>query len=150
MTASKGKGKGKGKAPKRVNTKKRSWAKGAALFQGPEGGVESSLMYRAMLGKLVEYDEAYLAEYPDTPKLYDSGVRCVRQLEGVSDIGSCIVRGEGDVDSLCAWRVAELRRQGIKAEVVLVQVPRPDGGVTFTCRVRLPDGTDEDVKNGLG
>ena len=63
---------------------------------------------------------------------------------------SCIARGEGDVDSLCAWRVAELRRQGLAAEVVLVMNRSADGGVPFTCRVRLPDGTYEDVSSLCG
>lgn len=64
-------------------------------------------------------------------------------------VAALLERGEGDVDALCAWRAAEYRTQGVDAKVELVKIPRADGGITYTCRVRLPDGTIEGIQEKM-
>lgn len=69
----------------------------------------------------------------DLPELYRSGVRYRTESREVwSDALATLARGAEDCDSLCTWRAAELRRQGIPANPVLIEAP--DGG--YHCLVR--------------
>lgn len=91
---------------------------------------------------LVEAGERYLAAHPGTPPLYESGVRYVRSdREAYRDIAMMLETGQGDVDELVCWRIAELRRQGIDAKPELVK-----SGTSYVVRVRLPDGSIENMQ----
>lgn len=70
------------------------------------------------LEALVSMDERYLRAHPQTPRLYDAGVRW--QAEGKNEctgrpaeewdaIPIVLERGWGDCEDLAAWRAAELR-----------------------------------------
>jgi hypothetical protein len=63
------------------------------------------------------------------PPLYASGVRYKEDPPGEENWCDCLEvlrQGHGDCDRLCAWRVAELRAAGIKAEPLIKwqQVPK--------------------------
>ena len=117
----------------------------ARLFDEDRFAAEDGLI--AWLEKLVELNESYLDAYPNTPLLYESKIRYAANniLDGFLDISNALRRGRADADTLVCWRVTELRRQGIDAHPEIVKIPRQDGGITYTCRVRLPDGSVEDV-----
>src|SRR5262249_18336171 len=109
------------------------------------------------------------AETP-IPPLYASGVRYEEDPPGHEDWRDCwavLQRGKGDCDQLTAWRVAELRVAGIRAEPVLKWqwIPKAvmiglgypakllggSPGVWMVhCLVRFPDGTTEDPSKLLG
>lgn len=54
------------------------------------------------------------------------------------DIGRVIENGGGDCDNLAAWRVAELRQQGIQARPFMTCRERPGGGTTYHALVIWP------------
>lgn len=97
---------------------------------------------------------AHLRAFPQTPPLYRSGVRYRMEPPGVeefSDIEAIIRRGWADCAQLCAWRVAELRRQGEPATIrIKWHPPRPDGRRLFHVQVRRADGRIEDPSVRLG
>lgn len=67
---------------------------------------------------LIHQNELYLQFHPETPLLYDSGVRYAREpfgYESWPNIPVILRRGAGDCEDLAAWRVAELRAQGVPA-----------------------------------
>lgn len=69
-----------------------------------------------MLEALCKVNEGHLADRP-YPPLYESGVRYQRE-EGTEewlDIPNILAAGWGDCEDLACWRVAELRRQGLRA-----------------------------------
>lgn len=67
---------------------------------------------------LIHQDELYLKHHPETPLLYESGVRYAREpfgYESWPNIPVVLKRKAGDCEDLVAWRVAELRQHGIPA-----------------------------------
>lgn len=101
--------------------------------------------------------------------LYTTGVRYAEDAPGREDWRDCLAileRGTADCDQLCAWRCAELRAAGIKAEPVIKwqHIPRnialqlgypsrvvPSGGLSMVhVLVRWPDGHIEDPSKILG
>lgn len=67
---------------------------------------------------LIHQNELYLQHHPETPPLYRSGVRYAEEpfgYESWPNIPVILRRGAGDCEDLVAWRVAELRAQGIPA-----------------------------------
>ncbi len=103
------------------------------------------------------------------PPLYASGVRYQEDAGGREDwrdLYTILERGAGDCDNLVAWRVAELRAAGKRAEPVIKwqNLPRdlavslgypsrmipPEGLSMVHCSVRHGDGTIEDVSKNLG
>lgn len=108
---------------------------------------------RGILTSLVETliiaDRAYLRDYPNTPPLYQAGVRYLFNRDRWQDIPSCIQRRTGDCKDLSAWRIAELREHGEAANVD-VQV-RQEGGLTiYHIRVVRGNGIIEDPSRILG
>lgn len=78
------------------------------------------------------------------PPLYKSGVRFQNEPEGVEEFCDAWIvrqRGHGDCAHLCAWRIAELRLQGIRATIRISWMPRRDGKKLFHVLVRLPSPT---------
>jgi hypothetical protein len=64
-----------------------------------------------LLNALAEACYAYLEAHPNTPRLYESGVRYEEEPPGRDewqDIPDTIARRNGDCEDLAAWRIAEL------------------------------------------
>lgn len=102
---------------------------------------------------LIQCNLIYLRRHPDTPSLYDSGVRYVSETgsEDWKDIHYCIKDGFGDCEDLACWRVAELRRQGIKAKAGLRHRYIPREEITlYHVLARWPNGRLEDPSKKLG
>lgn len=102
-----------------------------------------------LLNALIEINLDYLRENPAAPKLYESGIYYRRVIEDHNgdddwaDIPSCFTNGYGDCEDLVAWRVAELRMQGIHA-VPGVRLAKNDDARLYHVFVLLPDGSVED------
>lgn len=90
-----------------------------------------------------------LKRTPQRP-LYLSGVRYVREPFGrdVWKLPSMTAAdGVGDCEDLSAWRAAELRNRGIKAEVVFLPIGQRGN---WHAVVRWPNGMLEDPSAKLG
>lgn len=111
---------------------------------------------QVLLWTLIHLDELYLKRYPHTPSIYSSGVRYIREPLGYEQwvtIPEILKQGGADCEDLAAWRVAELRRQGIDARPMWnhrpIQTPR--GVATmFHIRVWNPKRGVEDPSALLG
>jgi hypothetical protein len=108
-----------------------------------------------LLWTLVRIDERYLLEHPETPLLYESGIRYEEEPLGEEDwvdIPSMLLRRRYlDCEDVACWRVAELRvRYGIAAEPYFTSKVKPDGGYLYHILVRYPDGRVEDPSRMLG
>mgnify|MGYP003437480107 FL=1 len=71
-----------------------------------------------LLTCLYSIDIDFLRSFPNTPKLYDSGIRYKEEPLGQerwNDIPTVMSRGIGDCEDLACWRSAELVMQGIAA-----------------------------------
>lgn len=78
------------------------------------------------------------------PALEGANVTCRPRFYGAMSSPSVVAaRGYGDVDEIAIWRVAELRTQGIDAKIKLLSYTLPSGATGYTCRIVLPDGTEE-------
>lgn len=67
-----------------------------------------------LLDALILADLAYLDARPETPALYQSGVRYINKpigLDSWRDIPRCLETGTGDCKDFACWRVAELRKR---------------------------------------
>lgn len=107
-----------------------------------------------LLGSLVAVNRLLLRTRPGIPSIYRSGVRYVRDQPGMEDwcdVLEVLRQGFADCKSFAAWRVAELRENGIMARCE-IRHPRllPNGMLLYHIRVRLPDGTIEDPSVALG
>lgn len=124
-----------------------------SLFNGAHDIELSERALGHMLEALAKIHEDYLRAFPDTPLLYDLGVRYERQAEGQEDwydVPSGIYAGKTDCKVLACWRVAELRRAKVAAEPAFIRYDNPDGTYLFHILVRYPDGTLEDPSAMLG
>ncbi len=92
------------------------------------------------------------------PKLYESNVRFRNEpwagkFENIASLVVVLKRGWGDCDDLVAWRIAELREQGIKAQARIYwrlhQLQRGPMRL-FHVEVRHPDGDIEDPSRLIG
>lgn len=94
----------------------------------------------------------WLREHPETPLLYQSGVRyrddSHKRYDEWCDIPTTLTRQHGDCDDLVPWRIAELRFRGLKARGMARY--QHAGGATYHVLVRMPDGTTEDPSQILG
>ncbi len=107
-----------------------------------------------LLGALVAINRLILRTVPGLPPIYRAGVRYVRDDPGQEDWCDAleiIKQGHADCKSFAAWRVAELRENGIMARCEIAQ-PRllPGGMLLYHIRVRWPDGRIEDPSLVLG
>lgn len=85
-----------------------------------------------LLTAMVAINEDYLLANPQTPNLYDSGVRYSmryeREGEELADIPTILERGEDDCDGLAPWLAAEYRvRHGIDARPTFQWRVHPSG-----------------------
>jgi hypothetical protein len=109
-----------------------------------------------LLWFLVEDNVDFLAENPDTPLLYESGVR-YRPEDGREEWDAIpwvlenwrTKRQGSDCEDLAAWRAAELRVRGENASCTWVAYREP-GKLVYHIRVRRGDGSLEDPSVLLG
>lgn len=92
-----------------------------------------------MLACGVALNVDYLIEHPDTPPIFEAGVRYQREQPGEEQwltIPWVLMRGYGDCEDLCMWRTAELQlRLHEPARCIYVAQPQPDGSTTYHIRV---------------
>lgn len=118
------------------------------LFQGQGDLDRSKEALLWMLEALCRINEGHLAQFP-YPPLFRSGVHYQREVgtENWLDIPSIIEAGWGDCEDLACWRVAELRKQGVKASPY-VKFRRVGGAYHFHALVgiyRAAEGGDEEA-----
>lgn len=120
------------------------------LFNGTADRQLSRDTLDIMLRNLLEIDMLYLRYHPDTPSLYDSGVRYMEEPPGQEDwqdIPTTLGLGIGDCEDVSCWRAAELRvRNGIDARPVFREQRRANGSYLYHIVVALPP----DAKNPQG
>jgi len=123
-------------------------------FSDPKDRALSYAYLGRALDFLTDIDVEYLKAYPQTPLIYESGVRYVEEPPGQEDwqdIPTCIRMVDCDCEELAAWRAAELRvRYGIQARCVFKAQLRPNGSYLFHILVEYPDGRLEDPSRILG
>lgn len=118
---------------------------------GSTSDVDGQLALDQMAEALVQANVAYLQTHPDTPALYDSGVRydLGADVQGPwQTVPAIIAHGRGDCEDLAGWRAAEYRVRGVQARMCTQywnqswQSGAGRWGVHW--KVCLPDGTVED------
>lgn len=99
---------------------------------------------------LAAWDVDWLRRNPRAPKLYASGVRYrpdpIGSAEDFRTVPRVLAAGSGDCDDLAAWRVAELRLQGVRAHPDVIKIKQG----LWHVFVRLPGGGAEDPSAHLG
>lgn len=122
------------------------------LFSSEAARAASEEILRLLLAALCRADVLYLQQNPNTPKLYQSGVRYRREPDGIEEwrsIPYVIADRIGDCEDLACWRAAELRVQGIEATPHFYF--RMIGTLSmYHIVVRYPDGRLEDPSALLG
>lgn len=95
----------------------------------------------------------YLAKHPDTIAVYESGIEYVRDEIGRErwrSIPYILIDSSADCKSLVAWRVAELRMKGEKAQCGVRAEPMPGGWMLYHVFVKRANGSIEDPSAILG
>jgi hypothetical protein len=111
---------------------------------------QKSLLW--LMEALVKCNELWLVTHPETPKLYEAGVKYAPEfgVENWQDVPHIIEGGEGDCEDLACWRIAELRViGGIKASPK-ISWREVNGSLRYHALVRWPDGRTEDPSAALG
>lgn len=125
-----------------------------SLFQGDHDRAISHETLRTMLDALTVIDANYLREHPETPYLYDSGVRYEEEPPGQEDwqdIPTCLRMRTGDCDDFGPWRAAEyVVRFRTPARAVFGYQKRPDGSTLYHVTTRTPNGRHEDPSRQQG
>lgn len=111
----------------------------------------------ALTQALMVIDALYLTDYPDTPLLYQSGVRYVSEDSPKvnteywwRDVPRVLSKGYADCKALAAWRAAELViRYQVDAEPYVTYMHQPDGSILYHVQVLTPYGI-EDPSEKLG
>ena len=100
----------------------------------------SRLKLVALAQALCKVNEIHLLYFPNTPKLYESGVRYHDEgdVEIWPDIPTILETGWGDCEDLACYRVAELRAQGVKADP-LIRWRKEKNRFVYHMLVLLPD-----------
>lgn len=123
-----------------------------ALRSLPDRAAERCI--EAILEGLAGANAEYLAAHPETPYLYESGVRYEDDSDAVldewRDIPTVLEYGSGDCDDLVPWRIAELWRQGIPARAIAHLQRDDDGGILFHAFIRVSGNQTEDPSERLG
>lgn len=111
----------------------------------------SEVILRILLDALVKINLEYLKEHPNTPLLYDSGVRYKREdgTEDWLDIGEVLKLGYGDCEDLACYRVAELIKNGVPARPELIWRNKGEFYL-YHIKVMLHNGITEDPSRQLG
>lgn len=121
------------------------------IFEKPADLQRSERATRRLLDFLVQMNLDHLKLYPDTPRIYSSGIRYDRDIHW-KDIYACLATGGGDCKSVAAWRVAELIHSGEDPKAVchLKGGPLPGGGSRYHVTVKRGNGRIEDPSKILG
>ena len=112
------------------------------VFTATSSRLENAECLRALLDCLIAVDVSYL-EHHKAPSLYGARVRYGRteEWERIPDV---IRRGGGDCKSLAAWRIAELRKDGHRADPEFRFMPRPRDSIpNFHILVRTANGAED-------
>ena len=126
------------------------------MFHGREDAARSEHVLHGLLFALCAADASYLRAHPETPRLYESGVRYQAELPGREDwqtVPFALARGVADCEDLACWRVAELWvRDGVRALPRMTWRPKGPRGQwrLYHITVRWPDGHVEDPSRVLG
>ena len=124
------------------------------LFNGPVDRAESHQVLEILLNALFQIDMAYLRNHPNTPRIYQAGVRYQEEVapqEDWRDIPTCLRERTLDCEEAACWRAAELNvRDGIKAVPIYSFRTLPNGDVVYHIRVQYPNGQIEDPSRVLG
>jgi hypothetical protein len=97
-----------------------------------------------ILNKLVDVNLAILLSRPIV-EMVNSGVHYQPKIgETLCSIDRILEQGHADADELVAWRVAELRKQGIAAKVYIKIQEHSSGATLLYPMVKLPDESFED------
>lgn len=110
--------------------------------------VKGQASIQVLLDTMTVLNGVFLRSHPDTPALYESGVRYQRERdrEEWRTVPVLLARRTGDCEDLACWRAAELRVAGIDARAVVYKAaPR-----LWHVVVKLPDGSTEDPSRELG
>ena len=108
------------------------------------------------LDQLFVYDIAWLLAHPNTPALYQSGVRYEREpwagkYEEFLSIPFVLDRGWGDCDDLSCWRAAEIAVTNTYAKPLVIEAPGSrEGARRWHCVVDLGGGRFDDPSLRLG
>lgn len=95
---------------------------------------------------LYQVDLIYLRLNPQTPLLYESGVRYVAEPEGAEqwmDVPRVLELGRGDCEDLSAWRAAELTLRGYPSRPYVTYQIMGDNRLLFHVAVLTPWGIDD-------
>lgn len=121
-------------------------------FEAAGNPDQSKRYLECLLRCLTDINVLYLKKHPETPSLYSSGVRYVRDLPGQEDwqsIPEAIARRGADCKTLACWRAAELLVRGHRAYPQFFWRDR-DNGATYHIQVQHLDGQIEDPSRILG
>lgn len=114
----------------------------------------SNRTLQTYLNALMLIDMDYLREHPETPRLYDAGVRYELEppnREDWQDVPTNLRRGTADCEDLAAHRAAELRVfDGIAAFPTFNWRVRSEGAYLYHIQTGYPDGRVEDPSRRLG
>lgn len=125
------------------------------IFKTPRDRERGELALALYLDVLFKLDIAYLRDYPDTPGIYQSGVRYKAEplgFEKWKDIPVIMTDGHGDCEDLACWLAAEMVvRQGENVRPSFEKQPTNTPGFSLYHIVVIgPDGFREDPSKKLG
>ena len=119
-------------------------------FTPQSNDVENALALRALLDCMIEMNKGYLRLHPETPGLYQSGVKYARTTLW-EPIPALYARRMGDCKSLACARVAELQMKRVPCEAVFRFYTHPNGVKDFHILVQTPKGWEDPSKKcGMG
>lgn len=117
------------------------------------GERQRETVLRLLLEALVAHNAAYLRAHPDTPGIFESGVRYQLddpRRETWKDIAETLSLGAGDCKDLVAWRLAELRTLGEHGAAPRVEFYTLGDRQLHHVTVRRANGRIEDPSRALG
>lgn len=113
----------------------------------------STRALNGLLFGLMLADCAWLADYPNTPPLYQAGVPYKMEPPGQEKwqgIAAAMASGSADCEDLAGWRSSELRVRHRVAAVPRNLWRLVDNVIRAHAFVLLPDGSTEDPSEVLG
>lgn len=115
------------------------------VFRPGSNPTENAYVLRVLLECLIELNRTYLQFRPQTPELYESGVRYDRTTWWET-IPALYGRQKGDCKSLTAALIAQYREQGIEANPVFRFRKNPHGGTDYHILVQTANGFEDPSK----
>lgn len=115
------------------------------LFKSKAQEALSHKCLASLLQAVTMLDVLYLKTHPNTPKIYESGVRYREEPTGAEDwqdVPTCLRRKFSDCDDLACWRAAELIVQGESAKPDF-EIQRMGERVLYHIVTRTARGTED-------